>query len=175
MKKITFNKEKITLLLDVKAEVSSLDKVSSEALSRGLTKKNEFHITLIGNSVGEVIKEKISKLSISEQEKKLTQIEIFVNEFSWNCTPKGEYYFISKTYPKTEGFEEETRRAIIELIDLDDAHTFYIKLNELLGTNFKTPFPHVTLFTTSTREDKLLYGIGISNEDDFRLLNPERI
>ena len=106
---VTFNKEKITLLLNIEVERSAIDKVSGEALSRKLLPKDEFHITLIGNSMGEIIKENISQLSMGDQTKILLKIENLVNEFSWNFMLKDEYYYVSKTYPKTADFEEEKR------------------------------------------------------------------
>jgi hypothetical protein len=172
---VTFNKEKITLLLNIEVERSAIDKVSGEALSRKLLPKDEFHITLIGNSMGEIIKENISQLSMGDQTKILLKIENLVNEFSWNFMLKDEYYYVSKTYPKTADFEEEKRESIIELIELDDANKFYVRLNELLDTNFVLPFPHITLFTNSSREDRVLYGIGIASEEDLRSLKPERV
>ena len=52
MTSTTFNKEKITLLLNIEVEKSAIDKVGEQAVSRNLLPKEEFHVTLIGNSMG---------------------------------------------------------------------------------------------------------------------------
>ena len=48
-------------------------------------------------------------------------------------------------------------------------------VNQLLEKQFETPLPHITLYTTSTREDKKLRGIGIYSKKQFEELCPKRI
>ena len=76
---------------------------------------------------------------------------------------------------KFENGPEEKRRSIVQLVTMPDLAPFYAKLNRLLDSHFDLPFPHITLFATSTREDKRLRGIGIYSEAQFHTTHPQEI
>ena len=154
---------------------AAFDAVRAVARSEGLSQKPQCHITILGTAIGEAIKEKLRTKSPDEHEVVFDRIETLSRETDWSFSPKAEYYTVSKTYPESETGESDERKSIIQLVNMSGAASFYTKLNELLGTSFDAPFPHITLFTTSTREDKKLRGIGIISEEDFRTLSPKRI
>lgn len=160
---LKFNKEKMTLILEVKLDESILDNLNDEASKKGLNKKEEFHTTLIGYSTGQKI------ISIGRDNID-SIIENIYQEFKWQFSPKNEFYYIEKDYP-----ENEKRRSIIQVIDLPELPVFYKKMNETLGTNFEIPFPHTTLFTNSTNEENRYKGIGIYSKEEFNLLKPIKI
>ena len=170
---LIFDREKATLLLSISAEDYAFHDVEKFAKQKKLLRKKEFHITLIGRETGETITEKIKNASSAEQEKILSKIQETSAGFSWNYSFLKEYYFISKTY--YEDKENEERQSVIQLFSLPDLIPFYKRLNHILGNIFEIPFPHLTLFTNSTREDKKLRGIGIYSEKQFYSLKPMKI
>lgn len=170
-----FYRDKGSLLLEIEPDESSIAAIQGVAGSEGLSRKNKFHITLIGRETGEIILEKIKNLSPEEQERILSEIEVLSRKFDWKYSLGNEYYFISKTYQESGDKAKEERKSIIQLIEFPNLAPFYDELNKLLGTNFDLPFPHVTLFSTSTREDMKLRGIGLYSKFQFESLNPKKI
>src|SRR3989344_8516872 len=171
---LIFNKEKVTLLLAVNVEESAFHDVEKAAKQKRLLKKEEFHITIIGKETGETIIEKIKNTSPAKQEDILSKSQEASGSFNWDYSFQKKYYFISKKYVEP-GQEKEERQSIIQLVTLPYLVPFYKRLNQFLGTNFDIPFPHITLFTNSTREDKKLRGIGLYSEKEFHALNPIKI
>ncbi len=173
---LAFYKERATLLLNnIKPGKDSFNNFKDIAKEKSLLPKNEFHITLMGNKIGKVIREKLKVLSEEGKKELLSEIEKLYQSFNWQYSPVEDYYYISKKYPQTEEENEEERKSIIQVIDLPDIVPFYKKLNNLLETNFEVPFSHITLYTTSNKEDTKLIGIGIYSEKEFQDLNPEKI
>lgn len=158
---LNFNIEKITLLLNIEADDSISDKLKEKAVGKNLLPKKEFHITLIGRATGEILK------TIPDSSSKIEEI---YKKFNWNFETRDEFYFIEKQYS-----DEEKRSSIIQIIELPNLKEFYKDLNNSFETNFEVPFPHITLFTNSTKEENKLLGIGIYSEDQFKSLNPEKI
>lgn len=174
-KNLSFDRDKATLLLDITLESLPFDSLRKLIEKEGLFQKNEFHITIIGSESGEVILEKISELSLEEQDKLLSRIENLSKSFDWYYNFLPDYYFISKDY-REEGSEAvETRKSIIQVLELPDLKLFYEQLNDLLGTEFSIPFAHVTLYTTSTNKETKLRGIGIYSAEQLQTLNPVKI
>lgn len=174
-KRFNFNRDNATLLLDVVPESVSFESLREIAVKEGLSQKTEFHITLIGRETGEIIVEKLSGLPPEERDILLLRIEDLAKSFTWSHTFSSEYYLISKEYEGKDGEGVETRKSIIQTLLLPDLEAFYSQLNHLLGTAFNIPFPHITLFTTSTNEETKLRGIGIYSEEQLKTLNPVKI
>ena len=174
-KGLNFDKDRATLLLDITPDGSSLASLRKIAEEEGLSQKDEFHITIIGSQTGKAIREKMLSMSSVEQDDFLSRIENLSNSFTWTYSFTPEYKLISKTYGGENGIPAESRRSIIQTLELPDLNRFYKKLNELLGTEFSVPFPHVTLFTTSTNEATRLQGIGVYSEEQLKTLNPVKI
>jgi hypothetical protein len=172
---LNFNRIKATLLMDVVPENSSFESLRKFAEKEGLSQKKEFHITIIGSETGAVIIEKISSMLPEERDEFLTRIENFSKRFTWCHFFLPEYYLISKEYGEGGSEVVETRKSVIQNLKLPDLEKFYENLNELLEIKFSTPFPHVTLFTTSTNEEKKLRGIGIYSKEQLKTLNPIKI
>lgn len=174
-KHLNFNRSKATLLMDVVPENSSFESLRRFAEKEGLSQKKEFHITIIGSETGEAIIEKVSGMLPEERDEFLSRIENLSKRFTWCHFFLPEYYLISKKYGEGGSEVVETRKSVIQNLKLPDLETFYENLNELLEIKFSTPFPHVTLFTTSTNEEKKLRGIGIYSEEQLKNLNPIKI
>jgi hypothetical protein len=170
--KLALDLEKATLLVPVDEMIipTALEKSAEDA---GLLKKDELHITILGTNRGEEILKIFEGLPEGEKSNLLDRISDLIQETDWSVSPIPEYYEISKEY-SSQG-ELEKRTSYIQMVDMPGAKTFYEAFNALLGTHFAEPFPHITLFTTSTREDKKLRGIGIDSEEDFLQLNPVEI
>lgn len=167
---LKFNKEKVTLLLGIVPNKFTLQNLKLLANEKGLIQKSEFHATILGSDTGEAIKAKLQTVHPDEKTKLIQEVEELPQEFNWAYTLRDEYYLISKTYD-----EQEKRSSLIQVIDLPDLASYYLRLNQLLGTTFPLPFSHVTLFTTSTKEEKKLRGIGIYSSDQLNELNAEKI
>lgn len=170
---LNFSYDKCSLLLNVDAEDLLTDTFESFAQINNLNKKEEFHITIIGRETGENILEMVSSLPVDDKKILLAKIDNLSREFDWSYTPNDEYYEISKKYDTADG--EEIRRSLIQIIEIPDLKAFYENLNILLGTDFKLPLPHVTLFTTSSIETMRLRGIGLYSVEQFQSLSPNRI
>ena len=171
---LVFNPETMTLLLDFTPAEESFVPVADKAETEGLSKKEEFHITVIGYKTGKDILKKLSGLPPESRAAITSKIESLVDEFPWIPTALDDYYLIAKAYTfKNSGKEE--RRSIIQTVELPSLLPFYAELITLLETRLDVPFPHVTLFTTSTNPENRLQGIGINSEEEFLALDPIRL
>jgi hypothetical protein len=161
------------LVIDKKNINFAAKKEKAEKL--GLLPKEEFHFTIIGSDTGEAILNQLANSSEAEKNKTLEQINKLLQSFDWKTTFTNDFYYLQKIYNEPEFPGEEKRRSIIQLAKIEQLEEFYIQLNLLLGTNFSTPLPHVTIYTHSNRQDKKLRGIGIYSQKDFDDLKPKKI
>lgn len=190
MEKITKSKEKEKSFLPVELKfypdkgsaVLLIDKRNINFAAKregaeklGLLPKEEFHFTIIGSDTGEAILSQLANLSETEKNNTLEQINKLLQSFDWKATFTNDFYYFQKIYNEPEFPGEEKRRSIIQLAKIEQLEEFYHKLNLLLGSNFSTPLPHVTIYTNSNREDKKHRGIGLYSQKDFDDLKPERI
>lgn len=164
---LDLNNKTSTLLLRIDPELVNTVSLQDIADEKGLSEKDEFHITIIGSKTAE----SLLKLTNIDHKEIIALIDRLLQQFDWSFEFIPKYYFISKKY-KEYG---EARESIVQLIDLPDIKDFYKELNEFLGTSFDAPLPHLTLFTSSTKPENNLRGIGIYSEKQFRELNPEEI
>ncbi|MDP4039899.1 MAG: hypothetical protein Q8P57_04965 [Candidatus Pacearchaeota archaeon] len=178
---IKFYTETATAILNIDKNAVDLESKKNDAKQHDLSKKDEFHITIIGSDTGEEILKSLELLAEDEKDKILDQICELFELFEWNVTLKQEFYFLEKSYDNSSDStnlqkeKPEKRKSIIQIAEIDKIDKFYEKLNRLLGKQFETPFPHVTLYTTSTLEEKKLRGVGIYSKNQFEELNPEKI
>lgn len=154
----------ITLAVDEPAIPSE---VSESAQKYGLSKKWEFHITVIGS---EVQKKLYAVLKPHTDKKALeTAIKETARQVEWSMTFLDEYYIIEKTYLRPEQTPQtETRRTLIQMVDMESMGAFYAYLNALLSLGLETPPPHITLFSASTDPEKQLRGIWITTQKDLK-------
>jgi hypothetical protein len=157
-------------LLPTKPSNSTLESLKELALQEGLFLINDFHITVIGRAIGDDIASRLDAQSTETKAELTENIDSLIKEFEWSYETIDEYYLITKQYE-----EGEERRSIIQTVVIPELESFYTKLNQLLATTFLTPFPHITLYTTSTKSDKKLLGIGVDSQEQFSLLNPKKI
>lgn len=175
-----FYPEKATLLLNIDNHIPNLDFKRAEAQQLGLTAKEEFHFTIIGSDTGEEILELAENLDEQARTELTNKIRELNESTTWEVALKNDFYYIQKEYndPDPNNPEvtiPEKRQSIIQMAKINGLEEFYKKLNSLLGKQFATPLPHITLYTTSTREDKKLRGIGIYSEGQFQELGPKKI
>lgn len=152
----------------------------NEAEHLNLFEKDEFHITIIGSETGEIILKHIASLVEPEKSKLVEQLKELCETYNWQVFLLSEFYYIRKQYEKNNDIDLhsiniEIRESIIQLVKIPRLAFFYKKLNALVNQKFETPFPHLTLYTTSTNEDKKLRGIGIYSKKDFNALEPVAI
>ncbi|MCX6745124.1 MAG: hypothetical protein NTX82_06390 [Candidatus Parcubacteria bacterium] len=167
-----FYPEKATLLLNIASDVVDLDIKKKEAEQLGLSPKKEFHLTIIGSDTGEEILHSFEGLNEEEKVSRMQKTRQLSESIEWKVVLKNEFFYIQKEYNETV---PEKRQSIIQLAEVAGLVEFYKKLNLLLGQQLEVPMPHITLYTTSTREEKKLRGIGIYSKQQFEELNPKKI
>lgn len=177
---IIFSHEKVTAILIIDKNTINLGTPSHTANQLGLIVKDEFHITIIGSETGKEILKSLLSLSDQERNEKINKIHELCESFNWEVALNDEFYYIQKKYnnpdPSNSEMEVmEERESIIQLAQITDLEEFYQKLNAFLNKQFEIPLPHVTLFTKSTRDDKMLRGIGIYSSTQFKELKPKKI
>ena len=177
---INFNPEKITLLLDIDNRFPNMEAKRVQAKELNLSSKAEFHLTIIGSNTGEKIKKSISLLEQSEREKILNKIYTLAESIKWSITLQNNFFYIEKEYTEEDPNDQgsliyEKRKSIIQMAEIKGLNDFYKQLNILLKETFDEPLPHITLYTTSTREDKRLRGIGIYSQKQLEKLDPQQI
>jgi len=168
------------LILGVDKTAVDASKLKEIAEARGLGEKDEIHLTVIGSDTMEAILASLGRISDNKRNEILSQIQGLAESTEWKFKIKPEFYYVKKEYndPDPNNHEKtipETRRSIVQMVETENLGQFYGKLEEITGLKFEVPLLHITLFTTSTREDKKQRGIGIYSEKDFESLNPERI
>jgi hypothetical protein len=160
-------------VLEIDPSFVDLTSKKSIAQELGLLTKPSFHFTILGT------KTKLSILALrpnatdEEQENLLAYIEQLANNFSWEVTMRDEFYLLKQDY--NDDNIAETRTTIIQMADIPDIEDFYRELNTLLSTKFDTPLPHVTLYSGSTRPDKMLRGIGVYCKKDLEKMGAKKI
>jgi hypothetical protein len=180
LENIVFHPEKATLLLPISNEIPNLKIKSAEAERLGLSEKEEFHFTVIGNSTGEEILDSIKDFDEKEKENRLNEILKLAEAIKWKLSLKNIFFHVQKEYSEPDPINPEftnteKRQSIIQMAEIEGLDEFYQKINILIGKQFKTPMPHITLYTTSSIEDRKLRGIGINSKEQFKALNPKKI
>jgi len=170
LNKLEFSPETSTIILDIVPLALDIEKVKEVAEENGLNLKEEFHSTIIGRQVSNIITARVEALPHLEQLEIRASVKNLAKKFHWNYSLQQNFFYISNEYGRNE-----KRQSIVQMIDFPDIVEFYVELNDLLNTKFATPLPHVTLYTTSTREDNKLRGIAIDSVEHFWLLNPIKI
>lgn len=178
--KAVFYPEKITALLHLEWQKINTDTKKEIAQALNLIKKEEFHLTIIGTDTGKKIQKAIEELDETDKKKIIDQIQQLHETFDWTVRLQNEFYYIEKTYdsPHNENSNSlghETRKSIIQMAEIKEIDLFYQQLNDIMKTDFHIPLPHITLYTTSTKEEKISRGIGIYSKEQFEKLNPQKI
>lgn len=168
---IETDKTKFTLLLKVSAGDAAQRVAAAQgaAAERGLTAKEEFHITVIGFKTGKALSELYAHRSAEEQARIIQALHSLAKEISWEAAPiEGGLLYIEKEYAFRNN-KKEKRSSIIQLLDMPGMQAFYTRLNAAIGTDFALPPPHMTLFTGNGT------GIGIDSMADLEQLKPQQI
>lgn len=157
------------------AKPSVPEHITAEANEQGLLPKAEssLHISVV---VSENARKLRAAVAAQENQKEAEQsIKELFESFAWEYSSTGEYFLHENTYGKQalidtgeEDLTPHTRRTIVLKVDLPDIKVFYTKLNKMLGVTLPSPVPHITLFSWSDYEAKMLYGIGICSEEEFK-------
>lgn len=125
---------------------------------------------IIGRATGEEIVKYLESLTSEERDIKSSQVQDLCESYHPHIEYKQEFYYIKKKYSETD-----IRESIVQIATIEGLEEFYRKLFKIIPIRFDIPFPHITLYTTSTREDKKTRGIGIYSEKEFSEINPRRI
>lgn len=180
--KIEFRLERDNALLMLIVDKDSIDLEAKvkEAEYFGLLKKTEFHITIIGSETGEVILNVLDELDGIQKIETKNKLREACESFFWQAFLLDEYYYVRKHYNKDSAInfnepENEVRESIIQLVKIPRLSNFYERINSLFNQQFETPFPHVTLYTNSTRAEKKMRGIGIYSKKHFKSLETKKI
>lgn len=152
---MSLNPRTLTLLLPVAhSELREIDRVCKKLGDIKFSPKEEYHVTIIGKSVGQMLLE----LSAADHTFLHGLVEL-INYTSWFFSPGDSYHLVAKV--KKENIHA---KSIIVEAGAGDIETFYKALSALAGDEIQPPyFPHVTLYTHSDQK-----GIGVYDEQDFR-------
>ena len=175
-----FYPDQATLLLDIDNKFIDQESKKNEAEQLGLMRKNDFHLTIIGNDTGKKILTLTASLNEKERENILDKIYTLAESIQWKVRLEDAFFYIQKEYitpdqSSPDANNNEKRESIIQTAGFEGIDEFYQKFNIVLGTEFETPWPHITHYTTSTREDKKTRGIGIYSQKQFEELHPQTI
>ena len=175
-----FYPDQATLLLDIDKKYIDLESKRDKAKQLGLMRKNDFHLTIIGSNTGKKILAMMSQFDKKVRENIVDKIYKLAESIQWKVKLEDAFFYIQKEYtvpdPSTsEVNNNEKRESIIQIAKFEGIDEFYQKLNILLKTAFEAPWPHITSYTTSTREDKKTRGIGIYSKKQFEELHPQNI
>ncbi len=168
---IEADKTKFTLLLKAGANDVAhwIAAAQGAAQERGLTAKDEFHITVIGFKTGKALSELYAHRSPTEQARIVQALYDMAKAISWQAAPlDGGLLYIEKEYSFRNN-KKEKRSSIIQLLEMPGMQEFYTRLNAAIGTDFALPPPHITLFTGNGT------GIGIDSLADLQELKPQQI
>jgi hypothetical protein len=148
---VRYDAHAMTFVLDVR-DMPDDESVRQYAEALGLSRKDEFHVTILGRATGETILAHISQWPEEKRQEASTQINQLVHGTNWEIRFTDDFYFLEKTYSDPP----ETRRSIIRMVGVSSVGEFYEALDRLLGLRLDRPVMHVTLFTDSTRAEKRL-------------------
>ena|ERR1043166_1821557 len=175
---IVFDSQKFTLLLGLKRDdlTSSFLSYAPRAHERGLQEKAEFHCTATGFQTAKKILELYTRTA-AQNPSLVTDvgnaIEQLARGIDWSFTLGNDAYYLEKEYVNRRG--KETRRSIIQMLEMPGMAEFYKYLNDALKQRFDVPPPHVTLYTGSTNPEMSGAGIGIDSLKTLQSLNPIKL
>lgn len=172
---LKFYPEEITAVLNVDKKYIDLEIKKDIASKRNLSEKDEFHLTIIGSNTWKEIIKILESLDENEKNERIKMINDFLESYNWRVVLEPVFYYIKKEYNNLGSIDHEIRQSIIQIAQIYDLEKFYQQLSIFLNKNFKIPLSHVTLYTTSTRVDKILRGIWIYSKEQFNDLSPEVI
>lgn len=171
-----FDVMKGTLLLPLQHTdlVPRLEMFRAEAELRNLTAKNEFHITVIGYRAGSILAALMRQLKEPEYARAKDAFLKLALETDWSFSFENQAaYAVEKEYNNRSA--KEVRHSILQLVHMPGIEEFYRRLNSAIPTPLQLPFPHVTLYTSSTNPETQSAGIGIDSETELATLHPQRL
>lgn len=169
---IEFYTESFTAVAKI-GVVNENQEIVRKAIKYILNKRDDYHITIIWTKTWEKIQEILNSLSETEREQKITDLKALIGSFESNIEFLEEFYFIEKYYD--DKTPQETRKSIIQMIDVENIEEFYSKLSQLFAHKFSVPLWHVTLYTTSDNPKQKLRWIWVYSQSQFQTLNPVRL
>lgn len=176
--KITLN-DKNEILVDIPPHLLGLDLMKASADAHQLALKQEFHITMLGGKASKRITEILENSPEYAQERGAIQELAEGMNFQFEFQPR--FFYLRRAYNDPNPIDPqktipETRETIIQLVVVPQMHDFQEKLRNLVGMEEEIEaLPHVTLYSTSSREDKKQRGIGIYSIQDLEVSNAQEI
>lgn len=149
--------EKGNVIIGLADDTLRLEKNNIDMFGETFSPKEELHVTLIGSSLGLIIRDNIQLQQLSNR-----LLEKIFEEIDWSFKQTGPVHLLSRL---AEGGVEES---IILLIDMPGVETFYEQLTSLGLIEPNTPVPpaHITLYTRNCP-----LGIGVPNDDVLNTLS----
>jgi hypothetical protein len=158
---IWFNNETGVLQILLTKEKIGLSDGNIEILGKVFEPKEEVHITIIGTTVGQQLKEAMKRNPSIE-----SQIRQLIVETNWTYEIGDKLYHVSKDKIIEEppgGSKVVRTESIILIVEVASIRHFYEKLSRMLQMNLEVPPTHVTLYTSGDS-----FGIGLNNQAEFR-------
>jgi hypothetical protein len=173
-----FDKNKLTAIvhLDSKMVIDQIPPaIYARAEEFGMILKNEFHLTLIGNALGQ----KLKAASPTEVQIRTLEEELMIICQSDHVNFMESFYFCEKDYDQIFGQEiikvDHTRQSIVQLTVTSMEKRVLQFLRQYFFVNLNDNLGHITLFTSATDKRAESLGIGMQDADEFRLYMKEAI
>lgn len=171
--KLVIEENSLTFMFLLENDVTG-DIMSPKVIKDGFRRQNERHITILGGSTSELLKNILNKLTKEDKKSILDKIKNFIEDLEWKFESK-EIYLISKNGCIDNSSISEERQSYINMVEMPDMQVFYKKLSNLLEANLPVQVPHITLFTKGERKNPVWYGIPIPSKEEFHNLRPQKI
>jgi hypothetical protein len=159
--------DKGTVILPVEMNEIVLPKIINHLVKGKFQQKKEFHITLLGKNLGQVVRNKIEQEPGIE--KKLRKA---FRAIDWSLQLTGPVHLLSRIKPsKRKGrIQAITQKSLVILIKMQGMGQFYtvLKSLKLIPGEVPVPPPHITLYTHNCP-----YGIGICSTQLLQELTQE--
>lgn len=148
-----------TVLIQLALDSFSLAQGSILAQGEYFTPKDELHVTLIGEKVGSLLQQQITRESETSK-----IIEKLFEDIDWSFEKTGPVHILSRLQKGSR------QKSIIMLVEMPGMAIFYQQLIALGLLPDKTPLPpaHVTLYTHNCS-----LGIGVPSDEALNTLSIE--
>lgn len=161
------------MVLHMPSDTFDVEKLNGLAAEHGMIPKDEFHVTVIGNTNGQRILDALAALPRADRAAKREAIVglIAAHKENW----KVELLPLGYELHSIKDAEQTIRRSVVEMVKVPGLEQFIANLNELLGLTLETQPPHITLCTAGSVPEKSKMGIGVDTEDDLESYKKEKL
>lgn len=179
MRNQIINPQKPILLSDFRCYIKlkknevDISDIGALAKKEGYREQTNRHITIIGKSGSEIIRNVFNNLKPKEKSQIAKKIQEIIRTLDWRFIPENIYHISRRGY-LDESRKADNRESYIRTIKMPAMKKFYQRLGKLLNNKLEPRFSHITLFTRGEKPNPEYYGIPIISHAMFRKLYPQK-